>query len=106
MHDFGGDQRKERLTMRVSSLDHAGSSAFVPGDSRWAARIAVTAITTSIVLMVVRGAAGPAKPLPIFTAAPPWPPYFAQLHLAPAVVPIMPWIAVLLGATGLVAALI
>jgi len=56
--------------------------------------------------MVLRGAAGPAKPLPIFTAAPPWPPWFAQLHLAPAVVPIMPWIAVLLGATGLVAALI
>ena len=106
MHDFGGDQRKERLTMRVSSVDRAGSPAFVPSHSRWAARIAVTAIAASIVIMVIRGAAGPAKPLPIFTAAPPWPPWFAQFHLAPAVAPIMPWIAVLLGGTGLVAALI
>ena len=92
--------------MRVSSVAGAGSPAFAPGDSRRAARIAVTAITASIVLMVIAGAVGPAKPLPIFPAAPPSPTWFVQIHLAPAVAPIMPWIAVLLGATGLVAGLI
>jgi hypothetical protein len=56
--------------------------------------------------MVIRGAVGPAKPLPIFTAAPPWPPWFVQIHLSPALAPIIPWIAVLLGATGLAAGLI
>jgi hypothetical protein len=56
--------------------------------------------------MVIRGAVGPAKPLPIFTAAPPWPTWFVQIHLSPAVAPIMPWIAVLLGVTGLAAGLI
>ncbi|HEY2507906.1 MAG TPA: glycosyltransferase 87 family protein [Streptosporangiaceae bacterium] len=66
----------------------------------------MTAITASVVIMVIRGVAGPAKPLPVFRAAPPSPSWFLQFHLARAVTPIMPWIAVLLGATGLLAALI
>ena len=56
--------------------------------------------------MVIRGALGPAKPLPNFTAAPPWPPWFVQVNLSPALAPILPWLSVLLGAIGLGAGLI
>lgn len=92
--------------MRVSSVAGAGSPAFVPGDGRRAARIAVTAITAGIVLMVISGALGPSKPLLVYPAAPPWPVWFVQVHLASALVPVMPWIAVLLSAIGLAAGLI
>src|SRR5258706_7300040 len=87
-------------------MNQTGGSAIAPRDSRWPARIAVAAIPASIGLMIARGAAGPAKPLPSFAAAPPWPPWFVQLHLAPWGTPLMSWIAVLLGAIGFVAALI
>lgn len=87
-------------------MNQTGGPAFAPRDSRQPARIAVATISASIVLMIARGVVGPAKPLPIFTAAPPWPPWFVQLHLALWVAPLMSWIAVLLGAIGFVAALV
>jgi hypothetical protein len=89
-------------------MNQTGDPAFAPKDSRRPARIAAAAISASIALMIARGAVGPAKPLPIFAAAPPWPPWFVQLHPAPApwVAPLMSWIAVLLGAIGFVAALV
>jgi len=80
--------------------------AFAPKDFRRPARIAMATIPASIGFMIARGVAGPASPLPRFEAAPPWPPWFVQLHLAPWAAPIMSWIAVVLGAIGFVAALI
>jgi hypothetical protein len=87
-------------------MNQTAGPAFAPLDSRRPARIAMVAIPASIALMVARGVAGPAKPLPSFTAAPPWPPWFVQLHLGPWAAPILPWIAVVLGSIGFVAALI
>jgi hypothetical protein len=87
-------------------MNQTGGPAFAPGDSRRPAGIAVATISASIALMIARGVVGPAKPLPIFAAAPPWPPWFFQLHPALWVAPLMSWIAVLLGAIGLVAALV
>ena len=87
-------------------MNQKGGHAFAPKDSRRPARIAVVAIPASIGVMIARGVAGPAKPLPSFAAAPPWPPWFFQAHLAPWAAPIMPWIAVVLGSIGFVAALI
>src|SRR5258708_39499116 len=55
---------------------------------------------------MARGVGGRASPVPRFEAAPPWPPWFVQLHLAPWAAPIMSWIAVVLGAIGFVAALL
>jgi len=56
--------------------------------------------------MVISGALGPGNPLLVYPAAPPWPVWFVQVHLATSLRPILPWIAVLLSATGLAAGLI
>ena len=87
-------------------MNQTGSPALAPRDSRRPARIAVTAISASVALMIARGAVGPAKPLPIFTAAPPWPPWFIHVRPALWVAPLISWIAVLVGAIGFVAALV
>jgi Glycosyltransferase family 87 len=87
-------------------MNQTGGPAFAPSDSRRPAKIAVATISASIALMIARGVVGPAKPLPIFAAAPPWPPWFVRVHLALWVAPFMSWFAVLLGAIGLVAALV
>src|SRR5215470_6304489 len=87
-------------------MNQTGGPAPAPSDFRWPARIAMATIPASIGFMVARGIAGPAKPLPWFAAAPPWPPWFFQLHLGPWAAPITPWIAVVLGAIGFVAALV
>ncbi|HTU74653.1 MAG TPA: hypothetical protein VMG38_14150, partial [Trebonia sp.] len=64
------------------------------------------AITASIVLMVTSGVLGPGKPLLVYPAALPWPVWFLRIHQAPVLVPVMPWMAVLLSAAGLAAGLI
>jgi Glycosyltransferase family 87 len=87
-------------------MNQTGGPVVAPKEFRRPARIAMATIPASIALMIARGVAGPAKPLPAFEAAPPWPPWFVQLHLAAWAAPIMPWIAVVLGAIGFVAALI
>jgi hypothetical protein len=56
--------------------------------------------------MVISGVLGPGKPLLVYPAALPWPVWFLHVHQTPVLVPVMPWIAVLLSATGLAAGLI
>src|SRR5258708_21500224 len=99
-------RKSDQPTVRGSSMNQTLGRASAPKDFRRPARIAMATIPASIGFMIARGVAGPASPLPRFEAAPPWPPWFVQLHLAPWAAPIMPWIAVVLGAIGFVAALI
>src|SRR5260370_34791674 len=87
-------------------MNQKGGQAFAPKDSRRPARMAVVTIPASIGVMIARGVAGTAKPLQSFAAAPPWPPWYFQAHLAPWAAPIMPWIAVVLSSLGFVASFI
>jgi len=56
--------------------------------------------------MVTSGVLGPGKPLLFYPSAAPWPVWFLRIHQAPLLVPVLPWMAVLLSATGLAAGLI
>src|SRR5260221_2951441 len=107
MRDLHAVSRKsDQPTVRGSSMNQTLGRAFAPKGFRRPARIGMATIPASIGFMIARGVAGPASPLPRFEAAPPWPPWFVQLHLAPWAAPIMSWIAVVLGAIGFVAALL
>jgi hypothetical protein len=69
-------------------------------------RVAQVAIAISIGSMIARGLAGGSAPMTLPPATPPWPPWFIQLNLSPAVSPIFSWLAVLSGGFGLVAGLV
>src|SRR5258707_12782708 len=99
-------RKSDQPTVRGSSMNQTLGRAFAPKDFRRPARIAMATIPASIGFMIARGVAGPASPLPRFEAAPPWPPWFVQVHPAPLAAPIMSWIAVVLGGIGFVAALL
>src|SRR5258708_39496295 len=99
-------RKSDQATVRGSSMNQTLGRGFAPKDFRRPARIAMATIPASIGFMIARGVAGPASPLPRFQDAPPWPPWFVQLHPAPWPAPVMPWIAVVLGAIGVVGGLI
>src|SRR5258708_34554194 len=99
-------RKSDQPTVRGSSMNQTLGRAFAPKDFRRPARIAMATIPASIGFMIARGGAGPASPLPRFEAAPPWPPGFVQLPLAPWAAPIIAWIAVVMGGIGFVAALL
>jgi hypothetical protein len=63
------------------------------------------AIGASIALMVARGIMGPSAPLSAFPAAPPLPPWFFHLQFSPELSPVVSWLAVVVGAAGLGAAM-
>lgn len=71
----------------------------------WMGRASLMAIYVSISLMVVRGILGPTAPLVSFRAAPPWPPWFLDARLPPALSPFGSLLAVVLGAAGTIAGL-
>ena len=72
----------------------------------WMARAYLAALCTSIALMAAQGIAGPSAPLVSFPAAPPWPPWFLHSGIPPALSPLAPLLAVVLGGAGLVAGLV
>ena len=70
------------------------------------AGLAVAEIAVSVVLMVLEGSQGPSAGVARFPAAPPWPPWFFRGHPSPVLVPRLLWLAILLGAMGLVTGLV
>lgn len=70
------------------------------------ARLALTGIIGSLVLLAALGLLGPSWVVPYLRSAAPWPPYFLKYHPRPGTVSCLAWLAVLLGAVGLIAGLI
>jgi hypothetical protein len=68
--------------------------------------LAVAEIAVSVGLMVMVGIQGPSVGVARFPAAPPWPPWFFRGHPSPVLVPRLLWLAILLGALGLVTGLV
>jgi hypothetical protein len=81
-----------------------GEPSLVPAD-RWMARLAVVAIAVSAALVVTVGIQGPSAAVVTFPVALPWPPWFAHVHPSSALVAVMLWLAVMVGAVGLMAGL-
>jgi len=77
-----------------------------PALSTRPARLALTGITGSLALLAAVGVLGSSWAVPYLRTAAPWPPYFLAVHPSPAMVSCLAWLAVLLGAVGLVAGLI
>ncbi len=63
-------------------------------------------MAVSIGLMVLVGIQGPSAAVARFPAAPPWPPWFFRGHPSPALISALLWLAILLGALGLVTGLV
>ena len=70
------------------------------------ARAATGAISVSVLLMVFVGILGPSAVVPTFPAASPWPPWFINARPSSSVVVSVTWLALLLGAAGLLAGLV
>src|ERR1700735_5435038 len=68
--------------------------------------VAVGAMAASVGLMVLVGIQGPSTAVARFPAAPPWPPCFFRGPLSPALIAAQLWMAILLGALGLVTGLV
>jgi hypothetical protein len=77
-----------------------------PATYNYLARMAPVALVVSIGLMVARGLAGGSGELKVPPVTSPWPPWFIQLNLSPAVSPLFSWLAVLSGGFGLAAGLV
>ena len=70
------------------------------------ARAATGAISVSVLLIVLAGILGPSAVVPAFPSASPWPPWFINARPSPSVVAALTWLALLVGAVGLVAGLV
>jgi hypothetical protein len=68
--------------------------------------LAVTEIAVSVGLMILVGSQGPSVGVARFPAAPPWPPWYFRGHPSAVLVPRLLWLAILLGAMGLVTGLV
>ena len=70
------------------------------------ARAATGAISVSVLLIVLTGILGPSAVVPTFPSASPWPPWFINARPSPSVIAAVTWVALLLGAAGLLAGLL
>ena len=68
--------------------------------------MAMTCVAASVALMVALGLEGPEAGLSTITPSPPWPPWFFHSHEPVALASITLWLIELLGAVGLVLALL
>jgi hypothetical protein len=85
---------------------HLPAHATKVSAGRWLARTAVATMSTSILLMVALGIAGPRAGKAALSPAPPWPPWSAHVHPSPILWSVMLWLTELMGGLGLVLALV
>ena len=85
---------------------HGAISRGRPTARRWMAPTAVTCIAASVALMVALGVEDTRAGGYTLTPLPPWPPWFFQAHVPVPLWSVTQWLAELLGAVGLILALL